>query len=119
MQNEVFGVKLIYRYTLRDAVFYEESVLRVHAASQDEATANARNYAHDFVEREYTNLEGETVTVRLCDIADCCPLKSVNSEIEEIYSGIFRNESGMSEDDFLELRTDTCSREERKPLRHV
>lgn len=119
MHTEIYGVKMIYRYTLPNAVFYEESLLRVHAASQDEATAHARNYASDFVERTYTNIEGETVTVRLCDIADCCPVKTANPEIEEVYAGVFRNESGLSEEEFLELRTDTCSREERKPLRHV
>lgn len=119
MQTDFYGVKLIYQYTLPNAVFYEESLLRVQAGSPDEATEHARNYARDFVERTYTNTAGDTVTVRLCDIPDCCKVIAQTAGIEEVYSGVFRNRSGQSEEAFLELRTDTCSREERKPLRHV
>ncbi len=119
MKTKLYGVKLLYRHKLPDDVFYEESVLRIRAASADEAQEHARNYAAGFAEREYQNLEGETVTVRLVDLVDCFRINAEESEIEEVYSSFSKNRTGLSEEAYLDLLSDLCSREERKPLRHL
>ncbi len=119
MKTKKYGVKLVYRYDLPDRQFYEETVLCVRAASADEAAERARNYAAGFVEREYQNLEGETVKVRLCDIADCTAVQAENAEIETVFSRYVRKPGSQPEDAFLEQFADSCTREELKPLRHL
>ena len=119
MKVKKYGVKLVFRYDLPDRQFYEETVLCVRAASADEAAERARNYAAGFVEREYQNLEGENVKVRLCDIADCTAVQQENAEIETVFSRFVTNRGGLPEEAFLEQFADTCTREELKPLRHL
>lgn len=113
-----FGVKMMYRYEVGGERFYEESVLRVRAASFDEAIGKAQTYADNMIDNEHINPEGLEVRESVCDVMDCFLMQEHDDGIEEIYSGIMKNRSHLTEEAYLNLMFDECSTEELADLRY-
>ena len=84
----MYHVKLLLKYTVKEQIFYEESILQVDAGSFDEA------------------------------YLDCFQSDDVESDVQEVYSRIFQNHSEFSETKLVELLSDSCTREEMLPLRY-
>lgn len=112
--SALYGVKILYRYEVCGEIFYEESILRVKADSFDDALAKAGNYADECIMTDHFNPDGFEVKESVCDIMDCYLIdESENSsDVQEVYSGIMKNRSHMTDQEFTQQIFDQCSDEE-------
>ena len=117
-RNKLFGVKVIYRYEADGEVFYEETVVRLRASSFDEAIDRAAEWARDRVDGEHVNPDGVKVTETVCDTFQCFEIFEDPGEVEETFSRILKNKTGLPEQAFLDALTDGCTREEMLPIRY-
>ena len=114
----MYSVKIIYKYSVENGdCFYEESIMLFHAASFDEAYEKAEQYVENYMEKEYKNMRGESVTQSVVSYADCFEIIE-EEDATEVYSSYMKNRYDMEPDDYLKLITDTCSKEELLDLRH-
>ncbi|MBR1810681.1 MAG: DUF4288 domain-containing protein [Clostridia bacterium] len=104
--TNVYGVKIVYTYTVENDAFYEESVLRVRADSFDDAYARAEQYVNSNIEKEYRNADGKTVTVSYAAV-DCFHVQEENDRVEEVFSAFSQAPA-----------TTPCTAETLRPLRH-
>ncbi len=114
---ESYALKIFYRMTAGSEVFYEEAIVLLKADSFDEAYEKAEIYAKAVCEDEYINLYGDAVKTELIDIVDCFQAFDEDSGAQEIYSRILKNRTPMNEEEFIDLLADSCTAEERTPLR--
>ena len=52
----MYHVKLLLKYTVKEQIFYEESILQVDAGSFDEAYQKAENYVSRMIEPQRKNM---------------------------------------------------------------
>ena len=83
--TNIYGVKILYTYTVNDDVFYEESILRVRAESFEQAYARAEEYAKSRKEKEYKNADGLAVRITY-EAVDCFHIQEEGDAMEEVYS---------------------------------
>ena len=65
MNNDIFGVKLIFKYVVNSKipqVLYEEQILRIKAETFDNAYQKADEYVASYIDK-YTNINGDTVEI--------------------------------------------------------
>ena len=115
---EAYGLKMIYRMTAGKEVFYEESVVLLKADSFDEAYEKAEAYAKDVCGCEYINLRGDTVRTELIEVVDCFEAFAEDNGVQEVYSRTMKNRKQMKEEELIDLLADSCTVEERMPLRN-
>ncbi|MBQ6065217.1 MAG: DUF4288 domain-containing protein [Clostridia bacterium] len=112
-----YSVKFLFQYTVEGGeTFFEESIVMFDADSHDDALQKADRYLRDNCLTEpYSSAEGKTVT-RQARAVDCF---SVIEEDDgtEVYSGFRINRTRMTETEFADLLTDSCTQEELLPLR--
>ena len=114
----MYHVKLLLKYTVKEQIFYEESILQVDAGSFDEAYQKAENYVSRMIEPHRKNMYGDTVHCSIVDYLDCFQSDNIEDDVQEVYSRIFQNHSEFSETKLVELLSDSCTREEMLPLRY-
>ena len=114
----MYHVKLLLKYTVKEQIFYEESILQVDAGSFDEAYQKAENYVSRMIEKKKKNMYGDTVHCSIVDYLDCFQSDNIEDDVQEVYSRIFQNHSEFSETKLVELLSDSCTREEMLPLRY-
>ena len=114
----MYHVKLLLKYTVKEQIFYEESILQVDAGSFDEAYQKAENYVSRMIEPPRKNMYGDTVHCSIVDYLDCFQSDNIEDDVQEVYSRIFQNHSEFSETKLVELLSDSCTREEMLPLRY-
>lgn len=114
----MYHVKLLLKYTVKEQIFYEESILQVDAGSFDEAYQKAEIYVKQTMDNKRKNMYGDTVYCTIVDYLDCFRSDDVESDVQEVYSRIFQNHSEFSETKLVELLSDSCTREEMLPLRY-
>ena len=114
----MYHVKLLLKYTVKEQIFYEESILQVDASSFDEAYQKAENYVSWMIEPQRKNMYGDTVHCSIVDYLDCFQSDNIEDDVQEVYSRIFQNHSEFSETKLVELLSDSCTREEMLPLRY-
>ena len=112
-----YGLKIIYRITAGSRVFYEESIVLLKAESFDAAYEKAETHALGVCSDEYINVYGEAVKTELVDIVDCFQAFDEDNGVREVYSRIMKNRTPMNEEAFADLLADSCTVEERMPLR--
>ena len=112
-----YALKIFYRMTAGSEVFYEESIVLLKAESFDEAYEKAEIHAKDACEYEYVNLYGDAVKTELVDIADCFQAFDEDGGVQEVYSRTLKNRTPLNEEEFIDLLADSCTAEERTPLR--
>ena len=118
MNYQMYGVKLIFKYTVNDAVFYEESIVRVRADSFDKAYEKAEKYAEERLDKEHINPDGNRVLMSFEGAVDCFGICDDNEDIEEVYSSFTKKPEAMSENEHFELLSKSCTKEEMKVLRY-
>ena len=57
----MYHVKLLLKYTVKEQIFYEESILQVDAGSFDEAYQKAEIYVKQTMDNKRRNMYGDTV----------------------------------------------------------
>ncbi len=116
-EKALYGVKLYYRYAVDEEVIYEESVLRLRAVSFDDAIAKAERYAMSTLDSEHINYDGKHVDESIFDVYSCYLIdEDPESEIEEVFSEIMKNRTSLSEEEYIDLLSDSASAEERRML---
>ena len=100
----MYHVKLLLKYTVKEQIFYEESILQVDAGSFDEAYQKAEIYVKQTMDNKRRNMYGDTVHCTVVDYLDCFQSDDVESE--------------FSETKLVELLSNSCTREEMLPLRY-
>lgn len=111
MTDELYGVKLIFKYYIQGEnpqTLYEERILSVYAISFDEAYEKAEKYAEAYC-RQYENINGDRVTVSFYKAVDCFLCEDAENDVREIYSGFMK-----AEDNFC---SDPCEASELRILR--
>ena len=58
----MYHVKLLLKYTVKEQIFYEESILQVDAGSFDEAYQKAEIYVKQTMDNKRRNMYGDTVS---------------------------------------------------------
>lgn len=119
MEN-LYGVKIIYKHTVKDeenTVFFEEQILTVTANSFDEAYQLAEKYAKESCD-EHTNPDGQSVRCEIYKIADCFLAFDEENNIKEVYSMITKNKTKISDEEFADILTNCCDKEEMYALRY-
>ena len=114
----MYHVKRLLKYTVKEQIFYEESILQVDADSFDAAYQKAENYVSRMIEPQRKNMYGDTVHCSIVDYLDCFQSDNIEDDVQEVYSRIFQNHSEFSETKLVELLSDSCTREEMLPLRY-
>ena len=114
----MYNVKILMKYSVKEQIFYEESILQVNAGSFDEAYQKAEIYVKQTMDNKRRNMYGDTVHCTVVDYLDCFQSDDVESDVQEVYSRIFQNHSEFSETKLVELLSDSCTREEMLPLRY-
>ncbi len=114
----MYGVKVIYKYEVSGEVFYEEQILKVQAASFDEAYSKALEYAKNSLDHHRINISGEKVAESVIGAVDCYLADDDNAEVSEIYSGIKKNRTALTENEFIGILGDCCDSDEMKVLRY-
>lgn len=107
----MYHVKLLLKYTVKEQIFYEESILQVDADSFDAAYQKAENYVSWMIEPQRKNMYGDTVHCSIVDYLDCFQSDNIEDDVQEVYSrifqnlsesfGVFRNEIGRTSQRFL------------------
>ena len=115
--GDLYGVKVVYRYEVDGEVFYEETVVRLRADSFDDAIDRAAEWAWNRVDDEHVNPEGAKVTETVCDAFQCYQVFEDGEEVEETFSRILKNKTGLPEPAFMDVLTDSLSRDEMRPIR--
>ena len=112
-----YGVKILYTYSVNNGekIFHELSVLSVNADSFDEAYEKAEKYASETCET-YLNVNEQTVEMSF-EALDCF-LAYEEDDVFEIYSGFMKNSTSLSDGEYLDAVTQTCTAEEIYELRH-
>lgn len=112
----MYGVKVIYKYVFgagKRPPLYEEQVLHLEAESFDDALNKAEDYAETYCMcGEQMNSAGELVRIDCYWIMDC-----YMSDQEEAYTRLFTNATILDEDAMINILADSCTRDERGPLR--
>lgn len=67
----MYHVKLLLKYTVKEQIFYEESILQVDAGSFDEAYQKAEIYVKQTMDNKRRNMYGDTVHCTVVDYLDC------------------------------------------------
>ena len=112
-----YSVKMIVRHTVETGeVFLEESIIMLNAVSFDDAYLKAEQYAKDYVIDQYRNMYGKRVRSDVISYADCFSVYDDEDPVE-VWSSIIRPRDEKTEDAYLSLYQETCSREEMLPLR--
>lgn len=115
MTDELYGVKLIFKYDIQGEnpqTLYEEQVLKISADSFDDAYQKAENYAEEYIDK-YTNSGGDAVEISLYKAVDCFKCYEEENGIQEVYSGFFK-----ADEKALNSITSPCEAEELRILRH-
>ena len=63
----MYHVKLLLKYTVKEQIFYEESILQVDAGSFDEAYQKAEIYVKQTMDNKRRNMYGDTVHCTVVD----------------------------------------------------
>ena len=113
----LYGLKIIYQYTVGDDVFYEEQIVTTKAESFDEAYQKAWDYAKGYCD-EHLNPDGEKVIQNVYDVADCYLADDEEDEVKEVYSAFKKNRTVLSDEEFIDVLSDGCTAEELKALRY-
>lgn len=116
MNNDIFGVKLIFKYVVNSQapqVLYEEQILRIRAASFDNAYQKTDEYVASYIDK-YTNINGDTVEISLHKVADCFLVFDEENDIQEVYSGFYNLDENA-----LNAISTPCEKEEIHILRHM
>ena len=119
MKN-LYGVKVIYKYTVGNGdntVFFEEQILMVKADSFDEAYELAEKYADKCCD-EHINPYGQSVKSEIYKMADCFLAFDEEDNVTEVYSMVTKNKTNLSKDEFADILTNQCSKEEMYVLRY-
>lgn len=114
----MYHVKLLLKYTVREQIFYEESILQIDAGSFDAAYQKAENYVSRMMEPQRKNMYGDIVHCSIVDYLDCFQSDNIEDDVQEVYSRIFQNRFGLSEKELEKCLGDSCTREEMLPLRY-
>ena len=112
-----YGLKMIYRIRAGSRLFYEESIVRVRAESADEAYEKAEGYALGMCADEYVNVCGELVKTELAGIIDCFQAFGEEDGVQEVYSRIAANRTGLNEEQWFGALSDGCTAQDMLPLR--
>jgi hypothetical protein len=107
----MYGLKVIFKYTANNEVFYEEMILKVQADSFDSAYEKAWAYAKDLCDNEHINPNGDKVYESVLDIVDCFLMDDKVAEIEEVYSSIKKKPNYLSEEQYIGIISDCCTDE--------
>ena len=67
----MYHVKLLLKYTVKEQIFYEESILQVDAGSFDEAYQKAEIYVKQTMDNKRRNMYGDIVHCTVVDYLDC------------------------------------------------
>ncbi len=123
MKKQWYGVKLLYRYKIKDQpggpvcrTLFEESVVLVKAKSFDHAYEKVEKRARK-VHEVYENQFGQQVTRTFDQSIDCFWLFDQPASHTEVYSSHFALPEGQRIKETLERRYSFCSREEMELLR--
>ncbi len=119
MKN-LYGVKIIYQHTVDDdkgTTFFEEQILTVIANSFDEAYQHAEKYAKETCDN-HLNPQGQNVNMKVYSIADCFLAFDEEDGIREVYSMIVQNKTKLSNDEFIDILTNGCTKDELYILRY-
>ena len=104
----MYHVKLLLKYTVKEQIFYEESILQVNAGSFDEAYQKAEIYVKQTMDNKRRNMYGDTVHCTVVDYLDCFQSDDVESDVQEVYSRIFQNHSEFSETKLIPVHGKKC-----------
>ena len=118
MNYQMYGVKLLFKYTVNDEIFYEESIIKVSADSFDNAYEKAERYAEERLDKEHINPDGDKVIMSFSGAVDCFMICDDNEDIEEVYSSFMKKPDTMSEKEHFELLSKSCTKEEMNALRY-
>lgn len=123
MKKEWYGVKLIYKYTVRakgsaPAFLFEESVVLVKAKSFDKAYRKVEKQAKNESE-QYENTNGQQVTREFYRSVDCYWLFDKPGKYTEAYSSFFSALPGVPHQKLIQDRYSLCTQEELAVLRRV
>lgn len=77
----MYHVKLLLKYTVREQIFYEESILQIDAGSFDEAYQKAEIYAKQAIDTERRNMYSDTVHCSIVDYLDCFQSDSMENDV--------------------------------------
>ena len=116
MDKDLFGVKLIFKYVVNSKtpqVLYEERILRIKAASFDNAYQIADEYVASYIDK-YTNINGDSVEVSLHKAVDCFLIYDEENDIQEVYSGFYN-----LDDNALNMMSTPCEADEMYILRYI
>lgn len=119
MKN-LYGVKIIYKYTVDDEKntnFFEEQILTVMANSFDDAYKRAQKYAIETCDN-HLNPYGQNVNMEVYSIADCFLAFDEEEGIREVYSMITQNKTNLSNNEFIDMLTHRCTKDELYILRY-
>ncbi|WP_298482080.1 DUF4288 domain-containing protein [uncultured Ruminococcus sp.] len=114
----MYHIKLLLKYTIREQIFYEESILQIDADSFDAAYQKAEVYASQIMDTQRKNMYGNTVHCSIVDYLDCFQSDNIEDDVQEVYSRIFQNRFGLSEKELEKCLGDSSTREEMLPLRY-
>ena len=115
-----YGVKIIHTYVVGndEQRFYEEIILKVTAASFDEAFDKAETYMST-EPCEYTNTEGKTVKTLKIEAVQCFEAFESEGDVQEIFSAFSVNRTRASEEDYYAAISDSCDEADCRPLRNA
>ncbi len=115
----MYSVKIIYKNEVETGItIFEESVLMIKADSFDEAYRKAEKYTEEMMEKEYVNMFGQKVYQSVERFADCFEIIE-EDDYTEVYSSYKMNKSPLPQEDYVNLLTDQCSKEELMQLRSL
>ncbi|MBR1738617.1 MAG: DUF4288 domain-containing protein [Firmicutes bacterium] len=114
---EMYGLKMFFKYRVNNEEFYEERIIRVKAESFDEAYNKAWEYAKSTIDEEHINPDGDRVYETIIDIVDCFLIYE-DSDAEEVYSSIKKRPQNMTEKEYIDFLSKSCSKEELKVIRY-
>lgn len=117
----IYGVKIIKTQSVGEdnKRFYEELILKVTAESFDEAYEKAENYMKETEEAvgDYINISNEQVRTLSTEAVDCFLALEPENDIQEIYSSFSTNKTCLSDDEYYDIVSSSCTENELKRLR--
>lgn len=118
--TKLYGVKILLKYTVKNEkqnIFFEEQVLTVRAESFDAAYEKAEKHVEQFCE-EYVNPDGDKVKKEFFKSIDCFLIYPDDGDVQEVYSCFIRNDTELSEDQYIDMLYKHCRPENLNVLRY-
>lgn len=116
-----YGLKILYQYTIQDAAhthFFEEQIVTLSAVSFEAAYEIAQHYAEQQCDAHH-NPYGKLVQKTVYDVVDCYVIDIEEADVQEVYSSIKQNKTGLADAVFLEGLCNGCAPEELYGLRYA